>query len=838
MKPIWRTRGQRIASLAGERKGPLGKGLPVLAVVSLLVGAVAISLLLRGLGTVAFGNSGDVIGAAHSLAINRNPLVERYFPIGVFEDAAMVGGSTTNFEAMITDLRSRGFDSVFFTRNFVARDAPLLDVSDRLGFNVFFAPDDLDETWWSTKVQGNEETAARAIRLVVDQLSQHPSLKGYSIFDEPELRFRDKLLIATDVFEKLDPARPAMPTLVGLDRASPLFAAIQPSVMLLDVYPVGYDNPLGDFTMTGFGYSNIDFVKYVRKIAKHKPPTTPLWVILQTHSYEHTLREPAPAEVRAENWLAIGEGATGIFWFIYSSQQGWRGLVDNPALYEEVTTLARRVKGLRNVLISLNKADDKFVVAGAKDPYVSTLANAEGNKFYAVAVNRDFLRPQMLTIKSPVLTGQLRDLETSQIYAMGAPIEFQPGDGKVFELIDGGAPTSEIPAYPVDYDADVQTWWAGHPFNPESPTYIPIGGIASPSPTIKVRAQYGGDIQAAINALPPTGGTLYLEPGRYNNNWQLVGKSNVHFVSDGGAILYGGPSNVDGCELALDYSAFSLAVNKRDQNALACATTDRIGDIYFKNLTFDGSGSAYYALALSAAKGIVFDNVTFQNYFDPGDSHRGLVSGSGMVDNVWFRGSHFVGNERYALYLDGTHGSGVVDSQIDYNFGSGGLLFLTNDDFSDDYNGNGTWDPDEVRLSNYVVVARNTFGPGGAEGGIPTAIQATAANVLIKGNTTYRYAQNLAQFDKRCSQRWPGLSYLYYGSRVISNRLEDATNLVTFNGNVASCNDKMGKYEVRDNVVSNGAHLERAVNELGKIDGPNVVTNNWRAMPNNAQVAR
>lgn len=799
------------------------------AIVSLLLGGVAVSLMLGAGAAMMLEGGISGTSGAQDLVPGRGPWAGRYFPIGVFEDATMVWGSTEKFEAMTNDLKSRGFDSVFFTRNSVARDASLLDISDRLGFNVFFTPDELDQAWWSLDVPGNEQAATGAIKPIVDRLGRHPSLKGYSTIDEPELALKDKLLTATDVFEKLDPSRPAMPILVGLDRVGPLFAAAQPPVMLLDVYPVGYDNQLGDFTMTGFGYQHIDFVDYIRKVARSKPPSTPLWVILQTHSFERNLREPVPSEVRAENWLAIGEGATGIFWFIYSSQQGWRGLVDNPALYDEVTRLAQRVRGLRNVLMTLTKAEDRFSVAGPGNPYVSTLADGDRKRFYAAAVNRDFLRPQMLVISSPTLKGQLRDLESSRMYPLGSPIEFQPGDGKVFELVADDAISTGIPVYPVNYSVDVHTWWAGHPFNPDSPNYIPIGAIASPAPVLKVGAQYGGNIQAAIDALPPAGGTLYFESGRYSNDWRLVGRSDVHFVSDGGAILEGGPSSIDGCELALDYPSFNLAVHKRDPNALACATTSRIHDVYFKNLTFDGRGSALYAIAMSAARDVLFDNVTFQNYRDPGELHRGLVSAAGMVDGVWFRGSHFVGNERYAVYMDGTHGSGVVDSRIDYNFGSGGLLFLTNDDFSEDYNGNGRWDPEEIRLSNYVVIARNTFGPDGAVEGLPAAVQATAANVLVKDNTTHRHILNLAQFDKRCSQRWPGLSYQYYGSRIVGNRLEDVTNLVTFNGSAANCSDQMGKYEVRDNVVSKGPHFEQVVKELGKIDGPNVVKNNWRA---------
>jgi hypothetical protein len=231
-----------------------------------------------------------------------------------------------------------------------------------------------------------------------------------------------------------------MPILIGVDRVGPIFEAAQPDVLLIDVYPVGYNNPPCDFTMTGFGYPDLDFVGYVRRVTENKPVTTPLWIILQTHNFMDQLRQPLPAEVRAENWLAIGEGATGIFWFIYSSQQGWTGLIDNPALYQEVTRLARRVAPLRNRLIGLRKSADTFTVTGQKNPYISTLVRegVTGIRYYAVAVNRDCEKAQPLTIGSSALSGRLWDLEGCRTYPLGEPLPFAPGDGRIFEFVGEG----------------------------------------------------------------------------------------------------------------------------------------------------------------------------------------------------------------------------------------------------------------------------------------------------------------------------------------------------------------------------------------------------------------
>ena len=61
-----------------------------------------------------------------------------------------------------------------------------------------------------------------------------------------------------------------MPILIGIDRVKPLFEAAKPRVLLIDVSPIGFKNPVGDLSMTGYGYPFLDFVPYVSAVAKHR----------------------------------------------------------------------------------------------------------------------------------------------------------------------------------------------------------------------------------------------------------------------------------------------------------------------------------------------------------------------------------------------------------------------------------------------------------------------------------------------------------------------------------------------------------------------------------------
>lgn len=378
----------------------------------------------------------------------------RLFPLGVFEDAIVVNGNQPlAFEEELEDLRLRGLDSVMFANNHVGRDARLLDLADRYGVDVYLAPGwELNLFWWPDEVPADIDTARRLIWPLVDAIGHYRSLRGYVVADEPINERGPKLALAVQAFREVDPERVAMPILIGTDRVGPLFATSQPGVLLIDVYPTAYANPPCDFTMHAYAYPTHDFVSYVREVSATRPAGTPLWMILQTHRFKDgepdSLREPLPAELRAQQWLAVGEGATGLFWFIYSSEQGWIGLADNPLLFAEVTELTQRLRRplppgipgvvagreLRELLVDLRKTEDAFVATGGRQPYASTLVSADGQQHYVVAVNRD-CTPQTLELRSATVRGDLLDLESGRRFPQGTPLPFGPGDGRVFAVV-------------------------------------------------------------------------------------------------------------------------------------------------------------------------------------------------------------------------------------------------------------------------------------------------------------------------------------------------------------------------------------------------------------------
>ena len=76
-------------------------------------------------------------------------------------------------------------------------------------------------------------------------------------------------------------------------------------------------------------------------------------------------------------------------------------------------------------------------------------------------------------------------------------------------------PAAGVPPVAVRYDADVEDWWAEHPFNPERPDAVPVGGIASPEPVLDVAGRFGGQRAGGRSTpCPRPGGRSDLRRGR------------------------------------------------------------------------------------------------------------------------------------------------------------------------------------------------------------------------------------------------------------------------------------------------------------------------------------
>jgi hypothetical protein len=362
------------------------------------------------------------------------------YPFGVFEDIGTTGSSSA-FQAMITDLTSRGLDSTLFTNGYWESSGTMLNTSDADNYKtVFSIMGDLDRDWFNNNsVTVDLTTADQVIGPYVDQMKVHPSVSGYNIIDDANPSLNEKIRLAVNVFRNHDPSRPASPMMVQGKLGIEVYDYVRPDVFLTYNYPAWNLTAPCDFNRAERPQDFVDLLRYTTQL---RPPDIPLWIVLQTHNTTtsttdidpNALRVPTVEEVRLQNWLAVGEEAKGIWWFQYSTEQMWLGLKDNPTLYTEVTDLANRMNTLKPYLTPLVKMPDKFSgTTASPSAYLSTFRNPTTGVYYVLAANYN-CAAQDLTINSDYFDATLKDLETGQSYNLGAPIAFRGGDGKLFEV--------------------------------------------------------------------------------------------------------------------------------------------------------------------------------------------------------------------------------------------------------------------------------------------------------------------------------------------------------------------------------------------------------------------
>ncbi len=370
-----------------------------------------------------------------------------------------------------------------------------------------------------------------------------------------------------------------------------------------------------------------------------------------------------------------------------------------------------------------------------------------------------------------------------------------------------------VPFHPVDWSADVETWWSRHPMNPKSPQPF-AGPVESPPFRVNVadaRRQHPetttAGIEEALAMLPAEGGTLWfpkdqgpyvitkpdsaqkLSAGSYlwGGAIKIRNRSNLHFLSDGAAIR-------------CDHTAFGIAGGEFDRFR---QVEHPAVNYYFQNLVFDGNGQAGTAMLFPQegenfhilnTTDMMFDQCRFVGSVNPRVGHGGLVSLAFKSDNIWFRDCFFESG-MWGVYWDGVHGGGLVNCTFTGRFTNGGFVLFTNDDLS----------PFDFRLrsAQYVVVAGCTFG-GPDEPrkyNAATAFHMAGEKCLFTGNTVNHAYRTGVSCDGKLAPDIRPYRYHYTGNRIVDNRFRGVDTLLLINSLTypKTISARLSDYLVRDN---------------------------------------
>jgi hypothetical protein len=363
-----------------------------------------------------------------------NAQVSNYFPYGLFEDGNLWNMPQT-LQNDLNIIKSKGITDILFTNS-----TPNIDIFDSNGISVVAAPMRTlnSEWWWNYSAVETLDRAKAIAATAIAPFLNHPSVRAYNLVDDAGHYSDNKISLMVQAVNQLDPAHPASVMMPH----NTAFLASNPPFYLSYSYPAKTTNIACDFNSRSYmgQYVNnyAQLLEVRRENLQLNERNIPYWAVLQTHGTSpatnpnppdiNNLRTPAVEEVRMQNWDALAEGVRGIYWFIFNTQQFWQGLKDNAPLFNEVSSLAARVKPLTSTLLNLVNYDQQlFTVTSANtlpfanQPLIRTLVSKDGSRWYVVVVNHS-CATQTLTINSSYSNSGLRDAETGTVYSLGQGI--------------------------------------------------------------------------------------------------------------------------------------------------------------------------------------------------------------------------------------------------------------------------------------------------------------------------------------------------------------------------------------------------------------------------------
>jgi hypothetical protein len=148
-------------------------------------------------------------------------------------------------------------------------------------------------------------------------------------------------------------------------------------IVSYDIYPIGSKTPQvkGKLEYVARGVSNL---------TKRASPGQSIWMALETTALDPP-RRPIAKEVRAEVWMALVHGATGIFYFVHEFEPNFRedAIFRYPDIIEEVTRTNRLIASLAPILKSPNVSG---TVAISSQGPIATMVKAYRGTTYIFAV--------------------------------------------------------------------------------------------------------------------------------------------------------------------------------------------------------------------------------------------------------------------------------------------------------------------------------------------------------------------------------------------------------------------------------------------------------------------
>ncbi len=247
------------------------------------------------------------------------------------------------------------------------------------------------------QAEDNEFVAER-----VGALSRHPALLAWYLFDEPD---------GADQYVPPDQLRREYRLIKALDRMHPIVVTVA-GMENMPLYHDSYD------VYWSMDYSNP--ASNVRAFEQHRHalrPDVPLMSIVHCYDgyqlggngavFEVDKFQPGPAMLRANAFMAIAHGSSGLCWWWWGQgSNAYMTVANAPKAWDALKETVRQIRALRPVL-EAQVAPRTWIEKPAADTEVHFWEKRLPDRTVIIAVNRDS-KPCDLTFASPSLNGKPR----------------------------------------------------------------------------------------------------------------------------------------------------------------------------------------------------------------------------------------------------------------------------------------------------------------------------------------------------------------------------------------------------------------------------------------------
>ena len=195
-----------------------------------------------------------------------------------------------------------------------------------------------------------------------------------------------------------------------------------------DIYPVTHTHPdvAGNLWYVGRGVGRL--VEWTGGAG-----AKPVWCCIETTHVDNERAMPTPRQVRAEVWIALVHGATGIIYFAHEFKPQFieAGLLARPEMAAGVKAINQEIRRLAPVLNSPTAPDAARVTSDDAEAPVAVLCKQQGGATYLFAVaTRDRASTATFTVAGAA-AGE------SEVEVIGESRTLKATGGKFQDRFDG-----------------------------------------------------------------------------------------------------------------------------------------------------------------------------------------------------------------------------------------------------------------------------------------------------------------------------------------------------------------------------------------------------------------